>query len=497
MLLLAMLLLASARSTRAQGNMRSSPIGGRTTLVGGAGLAYANDGAAAFLNPATIARVDPGRLTFSVNFYALDLWRAPSWYEPGAVDGSRFGDLPESGASLATTSFDALPSSLCLFLKTRDIEAFARGANVELRDRGARLGLCFATVQAREFAFAAENFARSGAGVATRQGQTVTESYTRFSVGPTYAMNIDERLTVGASLHASLASFRSLFASTSTTYGPGPSPVSTSFYGASRGASFQATATVGATWRASRHQTVAFALESPSLHVYGKGGANVATHYEGALDRSSALLAEGSFRSSSPTRIGLGTGIEGTWGNAELDVSAWLPMERAFEAELDGSRVSTANEAVTDVPVRLPVSSRTRGVVNVALGGEVLVSPRLSVLAGLGTDLSAVPRGGITRGEMTYLPVRHDRLYMSFGVGSHGSGGDLLVGTELSYGWGERVAVNSYQLPPALAATTSGTFNALFVVAGSTSLASIQRAVRDVTEVLGPTPQKATPPAAR
>lgn len=482
-------LLGSTGTAAAQGNYRSTPIGGRTTLVGGTGVVYGSDGAAAFLNPATVVRVDPGRLTFSVNFYSIGVLQAPRWYAPGDIDRSRFGDVPREGASMTNASFDALPSSLCIFLRAGDISWFTMEAQAELRESGARIGICFATVQSSEFAFAAENFARAGQGFATRQGQTVTERYTRFEAGPTYAMNVNDRLAIGASLHASLASYRSLFASTSTTYGPGPAPISSSFYGASRGTSFQATATLGATYRFG-NQTVGLALESPSLHVYGTGGANRATHFEGPADASTMLIADDTFRSASPPRIAFGTGVEERWGSAELDVGVWLPMQQAFYSRLEGTVVSVNGTTVTDTPVSITRSARTRGVVNVAAGGEVYLNPRVSLLGGLGTDLSAVPKGGLTMDEMQYLPDRRNRFYASFGVGSHGPGGDLLVGTELSFMAGERLAVTAYQLPPTLAQTSYGAFSAVFVVAGSTSLNAIKRAVKDVKDVLDPKNKK-------
>ncbi len=488
------LLVGGERGAHAQASYRSTPVGGRTTLVGGTGVVYGNDGAAAFLNPATVVRVDPGRLTFSVNFYSLGFMRAPSWYAPGEIESDRIGEVPRSGTAMTNMSFNALPSSLCLFLRTSDIGILTRSAEAELRARGARLGLCFATVQSREFASAAENFTRSGPGFATRQGQTVTESYTRFYAGPTYAMNIDDQLSIGASLHASFASFRSLFASTSTTYGQGPTPISSSFYSASRGLSFQATASLGATYRMGR-QTLGLAIESPSLHVWGSGGVNRATHYEGRSDASSMLIAQGSFQSASPARIALGTGVEDTWGSVELDVAAWLPMRHAFDAELEGAVVDVEEGNVTDRTVAIASSARTRGVVNVSAGGEVFVSPRISLLAGLGTDLTAAPNGGLAQTQMNYLSVRANRFFGSFGVGSHGPGGDLLVGAELSYTGGERLAVNNYQLPPGLVTTGFGEVSALFVVAGSTTLSAIKRAVKDVKEVLKPAPPKPSPPA--
>ena len=95
-----------------------------------------------------------------------------------------------------------------------------------------------------------------------------------------------------------------------------------------------------------------------------------------------------------------------------------------------------------------------------------------------------MPDGALGGTLMNYFSERTHRVAGSFGIGSHGDGGDLLFGTELGIGWGDRLAVNSYQLPPVLSTTAHNTIQLLFVVAGSTSLKSITRAVRDVRQVI-------------
>jgi hypothetical protein len=110
----------------------------------------------------------------------------------------------------------------------------------------------------------------------------------------------------------------------------------------------------------------------------------------------------------------------------------------------------------------------------------------VSVLSGVSTDFSAVSGGGLRGSLFNYYPYRTNRLTASAGFASHGSGGDLVVGTELSVGWGERLAVNSYQLPPDLVATEQRTYQLLLTVAGATTLRAIKRAVDDVREVVVP-----------
>lgn len=449
--------------------------------MGGAGLAYGLDGAAPFLNPATVVRIDEGRLTFSVNFYSLTVTTAPRWYQPGAVDRAAFGDPPAGDTSLADASFDALPSSLCLFFRAGEVAALARAAAPALRARAARLGLCFATVQSHEFNFTAQSLTRRGPTAVSWQGQTVSQSFTRFAAGPTYAMNVDDSLALGASLHASLASYRSVFAASATSVG-GAAPVSSVFYAAERGTSAQVDATVGATYRVGR-QTLALAFTSPSLHLRGTGGANEHVHFEGAGSAAVMRTAKGSFVSRTPARVGVATGIEASWGAAELDASFHAPTT-AYEADFDADTVTLGGGQVSERREQARASSRARGVVNLAAGAEIFVLPSLSVLAGVGTDLGAARPSD----PHAFFPTRGQRVLGSFGIGSHGAGGDLLVGGEVSYAWGDMLAVNSYQLPPAIVTTPQETVRVVLVVAGSTSLRAIRRAVEDVTRVLEPKP---------
>ncbi|MBX3263623.1 MAG: hypothetical protein KF782_28385 [Labilithrix sp.] len=473
----------------AQSNYRSAPVGGRSQLLGGTGMTYGRDAAAAFLNPATAVLVDDERLSFSVNFYTVSFVYAPRWYRPGPIDRAKFGALDLGDTTMTDLEFNALPSSLCIFFRMGDVKFLAK-AQKDPRTREARLGLCFATISSQSFDFAAEGFSETRGPSVSRQAQTLSQRYTRFAAGPTYAMHVSNALAIGASLHASLASHRSLLAATATTYGSAPSAINSMFYSGSRGDSFQLDATVGATLRFGK-QAVGASLRSPSMHVFGVGGANRQSYFDGAGSEASLVSAQGSFVSRSPPRLALGTGVEGSWGLAELDTSYQLPIN-AYSAELEGRQVTTTDGAVDDRPARFDLAARARGVVNFSAGAEVFVSPHVSVLTGVSTDFSAVPQGALKGGSLfNYYPHQTHRLAASLGVGSHGAGGELIVGAELSIGWGQRLAVNSYQLPPEVGTTGHGTYQLMFVVAGSTSLRAIKRAVEDVREVI----TKPKPPA--
>jgi hypothetical protein len=483
-----------ARPASGQANYKLAPVGGRTTLVGGTGLAFGRDSASAFLNPATVVRLDPGRLAFSVNFYELTLFTSKTWYQPGAVDTARFGDLSGGEATITTAGFDSLPGSLCLFLRVGELAFLARGDRKEFSESRARLGLCLASVQNSDFGFNREDYQQETATGHTRQAQSIRQTFRRIAVGPTYAMYITNALAFGASLHVSRTGFRSVFESTATSTGPGGRSITSAFFNSAHGDSYDLSATVGLTYRIGRFQTVAFALEAPSLHVFGPGGLNrFTTSQEGATNRTQSITAEGQFAAYTPLRFGLGTGVEYSWGSAELNVSYHQPLGSAYRATLDGRVLDSNNGVANDRPATLELSNRGHGAVNIGVGGHVNVAPYVSLLAGLGTDLSTARAGTIVGDPMAYFPSRTHRVTTSVGLGSHGEGGDLLVGGELAYEWGDRLAVNSYQVPARFDAAPSQNIGLLIVIAGTTSFKAIRRAVNDLSNSVDVSPKKPEP----
>ena len=492
---MALAVLLAPGTSAAQANYRLAPVGGRTTLVGGTGLAYGRDSASAFLNPATIVRVDPGRLAFSVNVYSLSLITANNWYQPGEVD-RRFGDITPESSSIANYDFDGLPGSLCVFLRASDIGFLARGDRKDLKERQARLGICLASVQVSTYSFNGEDYNQGGAFGQTRQAGNIRQTFRRFAVGPSYAMYVDDHVAIGTSLHFSRASFRSIIGNTAFTQVNGrDAPFSSVFYKTSRGDSHELTLAFGATYRLG-HQTWAATIEAPSLHLFGSGGTNLYTHSEGPDGMATAnSSAQGSFTANTPLRVAFGTGYEAPWGSAELNVSVHAPMTRAYKASFSGNAYDSRTGA-QEIP-ELALATRARGTVNIGVGGEYFLSPKISLLGGLSTDFSAVPNGALAQDQFNYFPSQTHRVSTSFGYGSHGDGGDLLLGGEFSYGWGERLAVNPYVLPARLETADERQYVLLLVLAGSTSFKAIKRAVDDATKALDPSktaPTKKEPP---
>ncbi len=481
-------LFSSARA-HAQANHKLAPVGGRTTLVGGTGLVYGRDSASVFLNPATIVRIDPGRLAFSVNFYSLSLLSLPSWYQPGSVD-ARFGNIPKDKASISSFDFDPLPGSLCLFLRAHDIPFLSRE---NARETQARLGFCISTVQSSFYGLSDESYAQKTSYGMTRQAGTMRQTMRRFAVGPSYAMYVDDHLAVGASVQLSRASFRSYISNTTTTSVGDDQMVNSALLATGHGDSHEIKFSIGATYRRG-HQTTALSIDSPSLHLFGSGGTNAYTNYDGTGGAVYNRAADGKFAINTPLRIAVGTGYESSIGSAELNVSFNAPLGKAYEASFTGNTYSSTGGVATDTPASLNFSARSRGAVNIGLGGELFLTKKISILGGFSTDYSAVPQGALGNDPLHFFSHSTSNVSTSFGVGSHGEGGDLLLGGELGYGWGDRLAVNPYVLPARLEPTSEHVYSLLIVLAGSTSFRAIRRAVSDIAGTAPPPKDKPTLP---
>ena len=481
--------LLVARPASAQGNYRLSAVSGRTTLVGGTGLVYGHDSASAFLNPATAQLVDKNRLAFSVQAYQFSYMTSGNWYQPGPIDTKTFGNVKREGTtSIKGFDIDSLPGSLCIFFGFKDIPFLAGSMKESLREKGARLGFCIATTSYGNFSTNNEDYTQATSAGVTRQAVNVRQTFRRVSIGPTYSMYVNNALSLGASVHISRADHRSLFGATSTTYtSDGSVPINSNFYSFARGYSHDMTATLGATYRIGAHQTVALVLESPSVHFFGSGGVNESSQYTGPTAAGRTFSSNGSFVTRTPARVALGTGIQRDWGSVELNTSLWFHENAAYSAQFDGNAITTTpNGPTLDQSTRNHFTAPALGAVNIGVGGEYFFSPRSSVLAGISNDATIVPKGTIQNDPLHFFPSRTHRGAISIGYGSHGEGGDLLIGGELSYAWGDHLAPNVYQLPAQLDATSTQTFGFLIVLAGSTSFRNIRRVADDVKSMVTP-----------
>ena len=205
----AVVAVATASGTRAalaQGNPYGAPIGGRSALMGNTGVALGIDGAAPFLNPATIVRLDDHRFAFSVNFFNFTLSQLSGFHQPGPVDAAQFGNVALSGTGLTSSAFNVLPSTLCLFFTLADGSPNPNAAVTNLSSWRQKLAICLGTTESQSVGFSALPFSGTTSIGPTIQSQSLVATWSRLNLGPSYSVAVSRRLAFGISLHGVLSS---------------------------------------------------------------------------------------------------------------------------------------------------------------------------------------------------------------------------------------------------------------------------------------------------
>ena len=168
--------------------------------MGNTGVALAEDGAAPFLNPATIVRINDQSLAFSVNFFAFGATHLSGWHQPGRVDPSRFGNVALNDTSIDTNGFNVLPSTLCLFFTIAGVTADGEPNGVLHKGRQ-KLAVCLGSLEATNLNLGALSFNGSIPGGTTTQVQSFSSNWNRLYVGPTYSVSLSDQFAIGLSLH--------------------------------------------------------------------------------------------------------------------------------------------------------------------------------------------------------------------------------------------------------------------------------------------------------
>ena len=417
--------------------------------MGDTGIALGTDGAAPFLNPATVTRVE-STLALSVSFLSVDVTHAADWYAPNA--------------DITRVSGNAVPSTFCVFfdlprLFTPEDQASEAGSQ--------KIATCFGTTELQSFDWVGQGF-RTGSAIQT---SSVRWGWQRFVVGPSYAANLTRELAIGAAVQGAFTNFSS-FASVGSTALDGTS--SSVFEDGSSGSDFGLSAILGATLTLGRF-SIGATVQSPDVSVYGHG--NLSTYVSSTAGSSTTYFGQGSFHGREPTRFGLGLGYEWPRGTIELDGQLALADGNAVQLDMQGTQLTTPGATVAATEVDR--NTRFQPTVNVGLGAELWVRPTLSILAGFATDFSAVD--GLAQSGVA--PERQNRLLASFGIGSHSDAGTVIVGAQAYYGWGQMLG---YASAPTVAPVDVQSTGVLFVLAGATNFKSIERAVEDVRNVVTP-----------
>ena len=464
---------AIASDAHAQGNLRASPTGGRSVLMGGTGIALGRDAAAPFLNPATIARIDDSGVAFSANFYTFTTAQFQNFHQPGPVDTAQFGALNLPNTNLSRGRIDGLPTTLCLFLKI----GRAHGPESDTYNRRARrprLSACLGNVERQLFDATGQSYIADAADLHTIQALSITHRWNRLYIGPTYSFYLTDRLAVGASLDVISTTTASTW-SVDTLTSRGSATIAASGFDTSYNAySIDAAALLGIIYHIDPHEVVGVSVSTPAVHILGgyKATSTIADVTRGSSVAITA--ANGGFVAQPPLRIGVGLGAEFARIRVEGDASLWIPVQPFARAEATGTQTASVNGVASSRSFNQIIDVNADTIVDAGFGFEWYVSRAISLLGGASTDWSALGELSATPPPGTLAESRVHRLAASFGVGTHGLATELLLGTELSYGWGQSVAVDPYVDPPRLALVDERLFGVMLVVAGRTSLALVR-----------------------
>lgn len=473
-----LVLLAGARPAAAQANYHMAPLGGRSALLGGTGVALGADGAAPFLNPASIVRIGDRRIAFSARFFRLAHRTLDDFHQPGDVNPA-YGPLRLPDRSRSSLKLASVPDSTCYFYSR------SRGEGAELRGRS-KLAVCLAKTAEQDFELVALSYRGVSAGRRIDQIHSFREAWSSWSFGPTFAMHVTEDLTLGASLHLTRTRHETTTSVATIVEAIDTSQsVASAYQSADSGSSWDAVAQLGVHYQASRTITLGASLRAPSVHFTGSYDAVEDARFSSDAGSVSHFSGDGSFLVRTPLRLNLGIGAEYERLRLEGNVFIHTPVDEYAHAEFDRHSLTVVNQSVTSrSDDRLIRNEAVRGVVNVGLGAEYFLSKDLSLLLGVASDVSAVgdPPEGTQQRRLFHS--RFDAWHAGVGLSTYTDYGDLVVGIRGDYLTGEVSSVNAFSQPIEREHVPAREWAAMLVLAGRVSLSTVTEAAQAVGETV-------------
>jgi hypothetical protein len=492
---LATALLLLAGTARAQGNFSAAPVGGRSTLMGGTGVALARDGSAPFLNPATIIHIDDSGVAFSVNFYTVQWSTLFGFHQPGAVS-PRYGSLSLPDDTFQESRADALPSTLCLFLTIGDWGDNAKKEEQDTRPghlKGRRkLAACLGSLEREIFGATAVGYSGTSGKITANQATSIQRSWQRLYVGPSYSTYVSDSVALGASLDFIGTTASSTWGVDTMVLGGGGTNAS-AYDTAFSAYSVDLGAILGAVWHVDDTQVLGASVSTPTLHLVGNYNGTTSVQAQlpplpGQVSNNLAQLTtlSGGFSAPVPIRLALGAGSQTRRLRLEGDASAYVPIAHLASADVTTQTTYTSKGVTEGTASSTTLLMDGRPVVDVAMGAEYFLTPGFSVLGGASIDFTGLPPLATqvitpTQGVAPELAeTRMQQVAGSFGIGSYGDGSELLIGTQFSYGWGQTIAFDPLVDPVRVNTVNTHTYGLMLVIAGGASISAFRRTIRDL-----------------
>jgi len=443
----------------AQANYDGVNLGGRTAMMGGAGVARGSDGATAFINPAGLARI-PGE-SFSFSTFALELSgrTVNGQLDPGGTLG-----LPTADST--SLSVGLLPQTFCLFLDgpPRD--------HTSVRSRH-KYGMCAQDTEGDSFLFTSNpRNPTDTAGVS----QTTRLRWAKSTAALTWAYQLLPQTAIGVTARADASRLED-HSSTTSFSNMGQSGVMQTLDQTRTSVSWDIGVTVGVTHQVSRVVTLGASLSSPSQHIYGF---HDGTEAFSTTDGNVATLVQdvGGFRYSPPANLRLGLGFAWPSFNFELNGSYYGASDQLAVANFDRFETGVVDGVVVGggPTVKREIVERAQPVVNFLFGAEAFLSPDFSIMVGAQTDFSGLPaRQPGDPADVLFRQAR-DVFHASLGVASYSPSGSLILGVRGFYATGTVLSAGAPGPTPTFVVFPQSEWSVSLVVSGQISF----EAVRDV-----------------
>lgn len=408
-------------TAHAQANFHSSPLAGRSSLLGGSGVALGVDGAAPILNPANLSRIGDSSLAFSSRLFRHSWSKMSALHQPTAPDGA-FAGASVDDPSLSRTQLSALPDTTCYFFGPSGGEERAK----------LRIGICLAKTEALDLSVEAVNSSFDTPAGTLRQTRALAIDWSNRAFGPSVGFPLSEDVSVGFSLNILRARLKE-HSSVSSLLDSGAGVITSGNY-SSYGQSWDLALQAGITYFADPHWTLGLSVRSPTLHLfdgYDAGFSSANSGGDGVLATQS-----GSFVVAPPVRFNAGVGFELGWLRAEVDLFLHTPRSRYVEIDAQGERTQVTGAAATSSSFSDQRQEDSHAMLNAAVGVETFLDRDLSLLFGFATDRSAVPQITAANVDQRIFHSSMDYVRASAGFASYTGYGDLVFGVRYDHGSG-------------------------------------------------------------
>lgn len=460
--------------------------------MGGTGVALGVDGAAPFLNPATLSRIEDKSLAFSSRFFSYSRRSFDDWQAPGEADAERVGDPRIEPTSQSVDDLSVLPDAACVYLDWTNRRAPSKVAKyhapvAQATSGSGKLGGCIALTEETAFEMNALNFAADTPSGRVNQTQTIDRHWTSWSGGPSVAYSLNEDFSIGAAFYVLKNRYVSHATVTTLVGGNGDVlPSAVGFQSSIEAQSWDALAHFGVLYRLNEALAVGLSVRTPSMHISDDVSASVSEVLNGPVANARYWAGTGRFHVTSPARLSVGLGAE--WDRLRLEINGFLYLGHEALARLDMVREGVSIQpGITPARSldRLVLTEEASPVANIGIGSEFFLTRDLSLLAGFLTDFSALaPLSETKPYETRIFHNRANAVHGGLGISSYTDYGDLIVGVRGSYLWGETAAVNTFVSPAHLEAVDFNGFSAVLVVAGRVSRSTVKEAAEDVGDAV-------------